>query len=206
MKYTLVIVALLFSLAGRGQEDEKDFQLGFTLSPTLSWLTDDGSSLKSDGSKPGFSYGVLADFGFAKNYFFSTAFALTSVNSKAETALSSDVYKLQYIEIPLTLKLKSNSIQAGRFYGQFGVGTGINVSSKMDSDGKGTNETKENRSVSSAVNVFRLGLIAGGGAEWNLGRNLSALTGVTFNNGFTKTFKEGDSKNPFVTFHLGVFF
>ena len=101
--------------------------------------------------------------------------------------------------MPLTLKLKSNSTNTGRFYGQFGIGTGINVSAKADDSG-------EISSISSDVNTFRLGLIAGGGAEWFVGRNLTAVTGVTFNNGFTKTFKDFNSKNPFVTLHLGIFF
>ncbi len=86
------------------------------------------------------------------------------------------------------------------------MGTGINVSAKKDAVGVGASASGKDISISSDVYIFRLGLIAGGGAEWNIGRNLSVLTGVTFNNGFTKTFKDYDSKNPFITVNLGVFF
>ncbi|MBC8053395.1 MAG: PorT family protein [Sphingobacteriaceae bacterium] len=200
MRYKLALAIVLIPFLSISQESGRSFQLGFTLSPTISWLTDDGSKLVSDGAKPGFSYGVIADFGFAKNYFFSTAFTLTSLNSEAKIATGTNKYRLQYIEVPLSLKLKSNTSGMGRFYGQFGLGTGVNVSAKKDdSSGKGI-------SISSDVNTFRLGLIAGGGAEWNVGRNLNVVTGVTFNNGFTKTFNDYDSKNPFVTLNLGVFF
>lgn len=201
MRYRLMLAILLSPVFCLAQETENSFQLGFTLSPTFSWLTNEGA-LESSGGKAGFSYGVLADFGFAKNYFFSTAFTLTSLKSEAHNTVTQadDIFKLQYIEVPLSLKLKSNPSEMGRFYGQFGLSTGINVSAKMDG------QEGDNISISSAVNTFRLGLIAGGGAEWKVGRNLSALTGVTFNNGFTKTFKEFDSKNPFVTLHLGMFF
>lgn len=206
MKYTLLYALLFVALSSNAQEKEKDLQLGFTLSPTLSWLTSDADFLKPDGAKTGFSYGVIADIGFAKNYYFSTAFTLTSLKSNAKIASSSNTYKLQYIEIPFSLKLKSNATELGRFYGQFGLGTGINVSAKEDASDFKTGNSHKNLNISKDVNIFRLGLIAGGGAEWNVGRNLSVLTGVTFNNGFTKTFKDYESKNPFVTLNLGIFF
>jgi hypothetical protein len=201
MKFKLLLLTLLIPFLASSQETEKSFQLGFTLSPTLSWLTNE-NNLESASAKAGFSYGVIADFGFAKNYYFATAFTLTSLNSEAINTVTKaeNTFKLQYIEVPLTLKLKSNTSGSGRFYGQFGLGTAIKVSEKI-------NDNSANKStVSAQANPVRLGLIAGGGAEWNVGRNLSAVTGVTFNNGFTKTFKDFDSKNPFVTLHLGIFF
>lgn len=203
-----MLCSLVFiAFEGQSQEVEKNFKLGFTLSPNLSWVTNDGNDFVADGSKVGFSYGVLADIGFAKNYFFSTAFTVTALNSKAlKTGVSTDQYRLQYIEVPFTLKLKSNPTDQGRFYGQFGLGTGINISAKKDAESAGSNILVKDISISSDVNAFRLGLIMGAGAEWNAGRNLTVLTGVTFNNGFTKVFKDYDSRNPFISLNLGVFF
>jgi hypothetical protein len=206
MKYKILLAAVIFPFLAKSQTEEKDLQLGFTLSPTLSWLTNGGDALVSEGSKAGFSYGILADFGFAKNYYFSTAFTLTSLNSEAKrTDKSIDNFHLQYIEVPLTLKLKSNPSGIGRFYGQFGLGTGIKVSAKKDIT-TASGATSKDVSLSSDTNIFRLGLIAGAGAEWSIGKNLSGLTGVTFNNGFTKTFSDVDSRNPFITLQLGIFF
>ncbi len=206
MKYKIFLAAILIPFLAKSQDNEKSLQLGFTLSPTLSWLTNGGDKIASEGAKAGVSYGVLADFGFAKNYYFSTAFTLTSLNSKGTKADKSiDSYHLQYFEIPFTLKLKSNTSGAGRFYGQFGLGTGINVSAKKDVTSALGSSSKD-VSISSDVNIFRLGLIAGAGAEWNIGKNLSGLTGVTFNNGFTKTFSDVDARNPFITLQLGIFF
>ncbi|MEJ6980746.1 porin family protein [Pedobacter sp. P351] len=208
MRYIVILSSLLFgAFAGQSQEVEKNFKLGFTLSPNLSWVTNDGNNLAADGSKAGFSYGVLADIGFAKNYFFSTAFTVTALNSKAvRTGISADKYRLQFIEVPFTLKLKSNPTDQGRFYGQFGLGTGINISAKKDAESVGSNILVKDISISSDVNTFRLGLIMGAGAEWNAGKNLTILTGLSFNNGFTKVFKDYDSRNPFIALNLGVFF
>jgi hypothetical protein len=206
MKYKLLLVFFLAPFLCEAQESVKSLQLGFTLSPTLSWLTGGGNDMRSEGSKVGFSYGVIGDFGFARNYFFSTAFTLTSLNSEARRGDgTTDDYRLQYVEIPLSLKLKSNPTDMGRFYGTFGLGTGVNVSAKKDVTGS-ANNSSDDVTIGSSVNTFRLGLIAGAGAEWSIGRNLNAVTGVNFNNGFTKTFKYSEAKNPFITFQLGVFF
>lgn len=198
---------LLISFISNAQEDDKNFDLGFTLSPNLSWVTNDGDKLVSDGAKPGFTYGVIADLGFAKNYFFSTGFTITSLHSQAETTDNSrEKYKLQYIEIPLTLKLKSNTLNERRFYGQFGLGTGINIAAKKDVKSLGTTASGDDIGISSDVNAIRLGLVAGAGVEWNIGKNLSVVTGLTLNNAFTKTFKKYDSKNPYLSLNLGLFF
>lgn len=208
MKIRLFLACiLLLPFISKAQENDKNFDLGFTLSPNLSWITNDGDKLVSDGAKPGFTYGVIADIGFAQNYFFSTGFTITSLHSQAETAANSrEKYKLQYIEIPLTLKLKSNTLNQRRFYGQFGVGTGINIAAKKDVKSVGATTSGDDISISSDVNAIRLGLVAGAGVEWNIGKNLSVLSGLSLNNAFTKTFKNYDSKNPYLTLNLGLFF
>lgn len=204
----LLFMSPFFALA---QEDEsdRDFQLGFTVSPNVGWLhnTGSGDGFKADGSRPGLAYGVLADFGFAKNYYFSTALTVTTINGDVRagtgTTATEQKYKLQYLEIPLTLKLKSNFNEMGRFYGQFGLGTGINIGAKKD-----IKNGEENVAIGSDINIFRLGLIAGGGAEWTVGKNVQVLTGLTWNNGFTKVIddKSNNARNSYVALNLGVFF
>jgi len=198
---------LLLPFISKAQGNDKNFDLGFTLSPNLSWITNDGDKLVSDGAKPSFTYGIIADIGFAQNYFFSTGFTITSLHSQAEiTANAREKYKLQYIDIPLTLKLKSNTLNERRFYGQFGLGTGINIAAKKDVKSLMAAGSGEDIGISSDVNAIRLGLVAGAGVEWNIGKNLSVVTGLTLNNTFTKTFKNYDSKNPYLTLNLGLFF
>jgi len=211
MKNTFfVLIICLLPAILKAQDDDRNFKLGFTLSPNIGWLggTSSDSEVNEDGARAGFSYGVLADVGFAKNYFFSTAFTLTSVGSKIRLngiASSEETYKIQYLEVPLTLKLKSNPDELGRFYGQFGLGTGIKVKARKDF--KYGTESGEDIDASKDINIFRLSMILGAGAEWNVGRNLSVMTGLTYNNGITKIFDKGpDGRNSYVALTLGVFF
>ncbi|WP_207426811.1 porin family protein [Pedobacter sp. SYSU D00535] len=213
-RFCVLIISLL-PLFAKAQEEAKTTQLGFTVSPNLGWLSTPGSNSNEGDRSPrvGISYGVIADLGFARNYFFGTGFTLTRINSRddisAENVTNKRINSLQYIEVPLTLKLKSNEGQMARFYGQFGLGTGIKVRATQDyeyRDTDGNTASGNNVNISDDTNIFRLSLIAGAGAEWNIGRNLNIQTGVTFNNGFTNAFTNDDSKNSYVALNLGVFF
>ena len=223
-KHLLVLVLILFPFLLHAQGVAgKNVQLGFSLTPNVGWLrfNDADQGTESSGGRLGFSYGILGDFGIAgnDNYYFSTAFAVTTVNGKASTTAPSQLYpkydpvpasadytyKLQYIEVPFTLKLKSNRSQIGRFYGQFGLGTAVKISAKSDLSLIGSKLDDVN--VAEDINNFRLSLIAGGGAEWNVDRNLSIQTGITFNNGFTDIFDgDGNARNSYFALNLGIFF
>lgn len=215
--YTLLM--LLLPIAAKSQEEFKNFQLGFTLTPNLGWarINDNSPSYSAEGTNVGFSYGLIGDFGFSKNYFFSTAFTLTSINTKvsntdvdAPGAVRNDItYKVQYIEIPLTIKLKTNEVAERCFYGQFGLGTGIKVSGKLDSELRSSTGvvSEETKKDIDSDNVIRLSLVAGAGMQWNFTQNTSFLTGVTFNNGFTNMLSKGPSiRNSYVALNLGVLF
>ena len=202
----VLVVCCLLPESGKAQSDStKKFQLGFTASPTFGWLSEsEPAAFKSKGLRTGFTYGVLGDFSFSNNYYFSTGLAVTTLNANTEFPASSSypevVYKLQYLQVPLTLKLKSNDIDNKKFYGQFGLDANVKIGAKKSAGGQSSDISKE-------VNLFRLGLSIGGGAEWKVAQNVSLLTGLSYNNGFTDVF-DGDvkSKNSYVSLNLGVFF
>ncbi|MDF3078118.1 MAG: PorT family protein [Sphingobacteriaceae bacterium] len=181
--------------------DGKNFRLAFTVSPTFGWMEfpTNAPGYENVKYKTQSSYGVIGDFGFAKNYFFSSGLTLTTVGSTLDVTLNGNQkidYKIQYIEIPLTLKLKSNEAPV-RYYGQFGLDAGITTSTK---------HSITQLSIPNHANTLRMGLLIGGGTEWHLTQNMNVLTGVSYNKGFTKVFDSPETKNSFVTLNLGVFF
>lgn len=210
--FPVILFLPLFTIAQT--EPNRNFRLGFTTSPTFGWLKYDRPDIESDGLRTGFSYGVLGDFGFSENYYFSSAVTVTTINANTQPlpsdASSSAVYKLQYIEIPLTLKLKSNPIQNARFYGQFGLATAVKIGAKQDGTaiiGGDVITTLDNADISGSINAFRLGLLFGGGAEWKIAKNIDLLTGISYNNGLTDIFDTNDkAKNSYISLNLGVFF
>lgn len=191
-----------YNRSGSSKFDQDNFQLGLAINPNIGWFRYNDANYEGS-SKMGFSYGLVADLGFARNYYFSTGLLINSIDSKLTDSDNNkyDLMRLQYVDIPLTIKLKSAENELGRFYGQFGFTTGIKVSDKQRIEG----ETKKNEIPK--ADVFRLGLQIGGGAEWKLSDNLSVLTGLSFNNGFTRAVNNaGKPKTSFVALNLGLFF
>ncbi|SRR5690606_246311 len=189
---------------GTSNEQEKNISLGLSINPNIGWLRYGGNDDYDASSKIGFSYGLLADLGFTRNYYFSTGLLINSIGSQVKSTLSGNAetkdIRLQYAEIPLTVKLKSEESELGRYYGQFGFTAGFKVSGKEKLEGA----TKKNDIAGD--DLFRLGLQLGGGMEWKLSQNLNLMTGLSFNNGFTRAIKDGKPKTSYVALNLGLFF
>jgi len=204
-RYLLLSTVLLSSAIAYAQSyEDKNISLGLTVNPNISWFNfDDDSDIKGQ-AKGGFSYGLIADIGFARNYYFSTGLLINTLKGRIEypagtSSLNKDV-RLQYAEIPLAIKMKTSAMNSTRYYGQFGLTTGIKVSSKETLDGG------ERSTGIDGANLLRLGLQIGGGVEWRLDNNLAILTGISYNNGFTKAFDEGKPKISYFGLNVGLLF
>src|SRR5690606_15925196 len=112
----------------------KPVSLGITLSPSISWLRYGDNNEFDSSSKFGFAYGLAADFGVSENYYFATGLVINTLNSETAdgSAGPGDIrkYRLQYAEIPLSVKLKSTQRYFRSYYGQFGFTTGFKLSGR----------------------------------------------------------------------------
>lgn len=210
MKKTFILLTIVsFSLATYAQ---KSFQLGLQVSPNLSWVKPNSENLERDGLKFGFNFGLIGDFNFADNYSFSTGIGLANAGGKfikpdvqtidnvSRFGKTETDLRLKYIEVPLTLKLKTNEIGYMKYFAQVGFGIAYNYDAVADekfnyvSDPAlvltGGSRSNEDVDYSDEVNALRASLILGLGAEYNLSGNTSLLLGITFNNGFTNVFSE----------------
>jgi hypothetical protein len=199
-KIALLISAIALSFSTTFAQT--NFQLGLNLSPNFNWFKAQSESVENDGLKFGFNYGVIGDFNISENYAFSTGISIVNTggtinyadrqfdgNGLEQGGISTTDLKLKYVEIPLTLKLKTNEIGYLTYFGQFGFGLGVNYDAKADVDfkypGSTGSLTFEDVDFNKEVNLIRTSLIVGIGAEYNLTGNTSLVFGVTFNNGFT---------------------
>lgn len=198
------------------------FRLGLTATPTIGWIKPEQG--KTNGVSLGFSYGLMGDFNFAPNYSFSTALTVTTINGKSTEAdpiyiksldntanpnipVAYDLkYKIQYLELPLTIKLKTIKTEGKRYYGQFGLSNSFMLSAKQDA--VNGNTKIDNVNISDYTKFYRAGLVIGGGGEFDISGNTSIIAGLTFNNGFTNitTDKNRNVKNHYLALNFGVFF
>jgi hypothetical protein len=218
MKKICLLTALFISLNLAGQ----NFRFGVNLDPVISWFSPDSKPIEKDGAKLGFNGGLILETNFQKNYIFATGINLTymggnllyedSTNIHTEegetvsiSANTTVEYSLQYISIPLSLKMKSNQIGYINYYAQLGLTPQFNIKARAKSEGA----VLDRDNVMDEINLFNLSYFIGGGIEYSLGGTTALNIGIFFNNGFIDLLdknKDYKAAMNFVNLRLGVMF
>ncbi len=216
---TFLGISLLFSTAVLAQESgslsdritigDRKIRIGFKADPTITWLGPKESFVTKDGSKFGFSYGFVLDFIIDPNYAIATGLQIAHVGGKIKTKNDIGLFEeglspqentynlnLQYVEIPVALKLKTNPINNLTYWGQFGTYLGINIGARLNGSVDGKTEFKKEK-VTSDIQPINAGLLLGAGVEYPLNDKTTLSVGLGFQNGFvdvTKNSKWNDGK------------
>lgn len=217
-RLVLFTFLLAIGLQGFSQQDYKKFRMGFKVTPSISWMQPKDNNMTSEGARLGFGFGLVSDIFFAENYAIGTGLNITwnggKINYLQETQIEEASYimrqsrniRTQFIEIPLTIKLRTNEIGYITYWGQFGLGLGFNLQTftddvydyqlfKNELDGSISwdktdlpSEEFEKENINDEIGFARASLIMAAGIEYNLSGSTSILAGVEFNNGFTNVF------------------
>ncbi len=203
----------------------RDVRLGFKIDPVfVNTLRPLENGIEKDGSGFGVNYGLMADIQFSDSRgAFATGLEVQHASSsllykdagkglyrdEAVGAEQSYKLKLQYLQIPLSVKLKSNENNGFRWWGQFGTYMGALIGSRLDYSYGNTSE--ENINAMNKTNKLNMGLLVGAGGEYRLAQKTDLYFGVGFENGFTDITKNKDWKDDKVALNrwalrLGVFF
>ena len=172
-------------------------QIGFKVSPLLSVnrvASDDVNiSATSDGVGFRASFGPIVDFFLMENYYFSTGLLYTpkraGVTIREGGAEQSEDYKLQYLQLPATLKMFTNELALDtRLYFQVGGIPEVKIDEKETS---GDTFVRKFR-------AFDFSVMAGFGVEYRLGVSSTAFAGITYSRGLinsaSKKFDNHDFK------------
>ena len=205
------------------------FRLGLKASPSLAWLKPETEDYNREGFRLGFSYGLLTEFMLAEHYGFATGIHISYMGGKLVFPVNEDfneetfmekerVYRLQNLEIPLTLKMKTREIGYNTYFAKFGFGGSINLKSTADdifyaADGSSSG-SKNGFDIGDDIPLLRVSMILGAGTEYSLGGNTSLVGGITFNNGFTNILKGENevsgrkqvARSNFLELTLGILF
>jgi hypothetical protein len=177
-------------------------------------MRSDSKDLASDGNRTSYSFGLVADFRLndAGKYFFSTGVNYNNIGGKFKaegtydlagvttTVKSEQDLKLRYIEVPLTLKLRTTTDKPLNFYGQIGVSAAFNIRARTDVTttstvgGVSSSASLEDEDVIDDIALFKSGLVVGAGAEFELASGTTLFGGLTFNSAFTNAL-DSDAKN-----------
>lgn len=217
-QYLLVAVAALFAISASAQDFQK-YKIAFKINPNIGWMTPQNNSMEATGSSLRFGFGIATDILFTENYAIGTGLnidnmggAITYLTQQTEFLGQPEEsifivekerdFNLKYVEVPVTLKMRTNEIGYITYWGQFGLGLGVNWRANADDtdnylrefDDSNWNATDKadysdaNIEISDDINLFRASLIIGAGIEYNLSGSTSVVAGLTYNNGITNIF------------------
>ncbi len=212
-----LLVCIMFStLSVSAQEsdmDDRRFRFGLMAAPNLGWISPTIQEFNKDGlqGKLGFSYGLMADYKFSNssNYLFSTGINFMSVGGglrepfdTLDINTSNDTnyyygqvdrsYRMNYVNIPLLLKMRTNEIGYMSYFGAIGLDVGIRTRAFVN-DGytwKSNNFISKQSDISFQQNIslFRLAVNLSVGGEFNISGNTNAYLALSYHNGFTNLF------------------
>ena len=206
-------------------QSQQKIVLGLHADPIISWFSSDVAVTQNSGARPGFGFGLTFNSYFASNYSFSTGISLVNSggrlisNSGQPTILQlskptnvasgqSVVYKIQYLTVPLGLKLQTNQIGYMTFFSDIGLDPKVVVNGKVDIPSLNlTNERAINE-----LNIFNLSYHITAGIEYSMGGNTALVSGLSFENNFFDITKDNETQasdkvsHKLLSFRFGINF
>lgn len=185
--FVLLITTSVFSQKAR---------FGIIGSPEINWMKPDKKTVVNNGVHFGLSYGlafdipmgienvmltsgVLIDNAGGKLVYQDTVPFMTLDSTYLLDKTDEVAYKLQYLTIPIGLKLKTNEIGYMTYFAQIGLTTQLNIGAKAK-----VGNLIDNEKINKEVGLINLNYHIGAGFEYSLSGKTSLLVGVYYNNGF----------------------
>ena len=226
-KILLTIAALAVAPAAFAQ-----VEIGLKVSPSISYLrasSPSTNSFQGESSKFSFGGGIFMDYFFGQNYAFNTGLFLTGKGgtisyldrNSASPAVGTRVEQkiaMQYLELPLTIKLFTNEVAPDtRVYFQVGGSLAVPVQTRINGEKNYIDAFDGNIETSAGSHVFDIdaNLIGAVGAEYQLGQSTKFLAGLSYHHGLvdtdryfekTRKFSDVSIKNSVFSLDLGLKF
>lgn len=232
----ILIPFFLVILGSSAFAQSSKWKIGLRFDPNITWYKPEKDIINT-GAKMRFGFGLAIDKMFTDNYAFGTGFNVVRMGgglkyfqeTNAKAAGISDpadslvlivdktrTYDMQFFEVPLTLKLRTNEIGYITYWAQMGIGLGVRIKATADDKNDVIMRKQGDAFVDDAsirdgdvsdidikenVNALRIGFIVAGGIEYNLSGNTSLIAGVGYNNGLNNILKseavaDGGSGEP----------
>jgi hypothetical protein len=212
IKGILLVTLLCFGLKSFGQSD---IRFGITANPSLVWVKPDNTLISGDGVRFGFNFGLVVDYVFGNDERYSINSGLGILLAGARIMATDTATlnrheltaKVNYLELPVSIKLRSNEVGYFTFYGQMGVTPQFAVRSRAhitEKDAGGNVVTDiDNKKLKDIpffpndiekVRPFNIGLLVEAGMEYDLTENTVLVAGLFFNAGFLDMFKDNDNE------------
>ncbi len=190
-KLSLLLIVLLPLLLSA-----QSLRFSLIADPQFSWMMPDSKKISSQGAVFGINAGMGMDYYFTENYAFSTGISINNIGGKlmysdtiSVRAGVTDIlipkgntitYKLQYLNIPLGLKFKTNEIGYVTYTANLGISPMVNIRDRA-TDVSGS---LDNDNISDDILLFNLNYFINMGVQYSLGGSTALIGGVGYSSGF----------------------
>ncbi len=198
MKNNAILLLLLLLASNQIFAQDKKFKLGLRFAPNIAMnrvvdlVETDGLLFSNNGAGVRYSAGLTGDFYFGKNYSFYTGLWYTvmrtgmkfdSTGTGIKPAINESVYNLQYLQVPVALKLFTNEIGTDlKMYFVVGGTLGFKIDEKEKSWEKNRSSVQK-PSKGSGHSFGDVGLLLGSGVEYQMGETTTLFFGLSYNRG-----------------------
>lgn len=199
IKFLLIYITLSLSAQ---QSFSQNIQIGIYTEPLISWFSSDTELSANEGACPGLAFGLTIDRYFARNYAFSTGISIINApgrlsysdtllirfkNTETELDAGDNItYRIQYLSVPLGIKLKTNQIGYMTFFANVGLNPKVIIGGKGDI----TSENIKKVNVTKELRLFNLGYNITAGMEYSLGGRTAIMLGLVYEDNFMDATKD----------------
>lgn len=211
-KISLLFLFFVWSFALLAQDDDTGFKLGFKIGTPIGFnsvkATENGVDASTNGSSLRFMVGPIADIVWTERYALTTGILFTTKQANHASVIPivdgngnsldlnvAEKYGLQYIQIPVGLKLFTDELfENGKGFVSFGVQPEVLVGNSRKS---GNYLDAQGRSASfiKKFNPIDFGMFIGVGVEYKIGNN-PIFGGIGYQRSFINVVNELDIQGP----------
>lgn len=216
MKKIVLFAAFILTLATLSNAQQA-VRFGFQLSPSFNWMSTDKNTVSTNGSNLGLRLGLKGEFYFQENYALTTGLGF-SFNaggtllhrSNGQYWINSDVpmicrndfaaatstpnlkYSMQYVEIPIGLKMRTREFGYLRYFAEPNIGLGFRTQAKGEVRNPVDEEACTDLNIRDDVRLFNLFWGIDGGIEYSISESTSIVGGIGVQFGFVDSTKNDD--------------
>ncbi len=194
---TAKIIALLAILLVAGRMlNAQDYRYGIYVSPLISWFKTNIDEVKNEGARAGFDFFIIAERNLTRNWSFTFGPGFIASSGRLKSSEPSVfrfpdftatveagepvIYRLQYLTIPVGIKIKTEEIGYLTYFAEFGLDPKVVVSGKADIPSAHIKGEK----AMTEIRRFNMGFHLNAGVDYSIDGSTSLIFGLGFENNF----------------------
>lgn len=191
-----MLMLSLTAVSSHAQQNERRVRFSVLSEPHLNWLYSDVQKVVNGPLRLGIGGGLRLDYFFQSHYAFSVGVNMnvTGGNLVYQDPLilnrttgldtlapgSTITYRLQYVEIPIAIKLLTREIGYLTYFAEFGLDPLINNRALINA----TDNNIESDPYQHEIGTFNLAYHGGFGVHYSFGGDLSLIVALEYKNSF----------------------